>query len=212
MASSSSTSGGSSPAKRATTATAQHVDVCFRALEAHLDGRRFSLPDSVAAAAGGGEESCALFVTWTTAKTDQLRGCIGNLSPIPLWSGLADYAVRAANDHRFAPISKSELPGLACGVSLLSQFERAGGWDDWVVGVHGLIIRTTVRGKSYSATYLPEVAKEQGWDHRKTIVSLLAKAGVSKHDVSEDLVENLDVTRYVSSKFKMTHAEWSRLA
>jgi AMMECR1 domain-containing protein len=35
-----------------------------------------------------------LFVTWL--KNDKLRGCIGNLSPLPIGSGVRDYAIRAA--------------------------------------------------------------------------------------------------------------------
>ena len=48
--------------------------------------------------------------------------------------GLKDYALTSAlRDHRFAPISASEVPALKCTVSLLCGFERAAHWADWTV-------------------------------------------------------------------------------
>jgi AMMECR1 domain-containing protein len=57
-------------------------------------------------------------------------------------------------------------------VSLLSCFETAsGGWHDWELGVHGIIIEFVdpdppSAGCRRSATFLPEVAQEQGWSKR----------------------------------------------
>jgi AMMECR1 domain-containing protein len=51
---------------------------------------------------------------------------------------------------------------LECGVSLLVNYEEAKAWDDWVVGTHGILISFEADGTSYRATYLPEVASEQG--------------------------------------------------
>jgi AMMECR1 domain-containing protein len=71
-------------------------------------------------------------VTWD--KDDQLRGCIGNFSAMPLARGLAEYALTSAlRDSRFAPISAAELPRLSCHVSLLTQFEPAADYLDWTV-------------------------------------------------------------------------------
>lgn len=51
---------------------------------------------------------------------------------------------------------------LHCQVSLLSCFEEAAGWQDWVVGVHGIQIEfVDPQGYTRSATYLPEVAPDQ---------------------------------------------------
>jgi AMMECR1 domain-containing protein len=48
-------------------------------------------------------------------------------------------------------------------VSLLVDFEEADHHFDWEVGVHGIQIIFSVESRSYSATYLPEVALEQGF-------------------------------------------------
>lgn len=82
-------------------------------------------------------------------------------------------------DSRFKPISKEDVPKLECGVSLLTNFERASGYLDWEVifihvivvvilysalqiGVHGIQIEFPLKGVLKTATYLPEVSREQG--------------------------------------------------
>jgi AMME syndrome candidate gene 1 protein len=42
---------------------------------------------------------------------------------------------------------------------------------------HGVIIEFEIGGRNYSATYLPDVAMEQGWDQLQAITSLIKKAG-----------------------------------
>nr|CCC95909.1 unnamed protein product [Trypanosoma congolense IL3000] len=125
-----------------------------------------------------------------------LRGCIGNFAAEPLHKQLKDNAIAAAfQDTRFRPVTLKELPSLTCSVSVLHSFEQAARWDEWEVGTHGIRIRY----KSYSATYLPSVMPEQGWDHGQAIRSLLKKAGYLG-DVSEALLRELSVTRYRESK------------
>lgn len=118
-----------------------------------------------------------LFVTWETTTTQKgvsnnnannygLRGCIGVLSPQPLHAAIGEYALLAAlKDKRFDPIVLQELPNLRVGVSLLVQYEPCQDVYDWQVGVHGILIKFTTTtgggGEEYSATFLPEVAKEQ---------------------------------------------------
>ena len=48
---------------------------------------------------------------------------------------------------------------------------------DWTLGTHGLRISFTHHTRRYGATYLPDVAKEQGWTKEETLVSLMRKAG-----------------------------------
>mmetsp|Transcript_19427 Transcript_19427/g.45205 ORF Transcript_19427/g.45205 Transcript_19427/m.45205 type:complete len:145 (+) Transcript_19427:239-673(+) len=112
---------------------------------------------------------CPLFVTWDKRKGNMfpgqygLRGCIGTLSPKPLSTAIAEYALVAAlKDRRFDPINTSEVRDLRVGVSLLVNYEECSHVHDWEVGVHGIIIKFFDSGTEYSATYLPEVAKEQG--------------------------------------------------
>lgn len=185
------------------TATREHCATCFAALDAALSGR--DPPPPPPSLSG---QRAALFVTWTTTRTDGLRGCIGNLSEIPVASGLVDYALRAARDSRFEPISKDELPQLTCAVSLLGGFEQASAWNDWEVGKHGIVLKLQTGLVSYSATYLPEVAEEQGWDHVAAVKSLLAKAGMAKRDITDAVLPNVRITRYTSSKCALSYDEW----
>lgn len=66
-------------------------------------------------------------------------------------------------DTRFSPISKDELSKLHVSVSILRHFEEAENYLDWEVGRHGIRIEFySEKGNKQSATYLPEVASEQG--------------------------------------------------
>lgn len=69
----------------------------------------------------------------------------------------------AMRDSRFSPITRDELPRLRVAVSILRHFEDAQDYLDWTVGVHGIRIEFhNEKGNRRSATYLPEVAPEQG--------------------------------------------------
>jgi AMME syndrome candidate gene 1 protein len=57
----------------------------------------------------------------------------------------------------------------------------------------------TLLGRTMSATYLPEVALDQGWDHIDAIDSAIRKAGWSGR-ISEDLRRRVRVRRYQSRK------------
>eukprot|EP00559_Dactyliosolen_fragilissimus_P009756 CAMPEP_0184873528 /NCGR_PEP_ID=MMETSP0580-20130426/41896_1 /TAXON_ID=1118495 /ORGANISM="Dactyliosolen fragilissimus" /LENGTH=216 /DNA_ID=CAMNT_0027376447 /DNA_START=23 /DNA_END=673 /DNA_ORIENTATION=+ len=133
---------------------------------------------------------CPLFVTWDkqSGKSDRhyaLRGCIGTLSPKRLTNHLGDYALTSAlHDTRFNPISISEIPKLRVAVSLLVNYESCDHCYDWIIGTHGIIIKFIHDSKQYSATFLPEVASEQGWDQATTISSLVRKAGFTSIVVS----------------------------
>ena len=66
-------------------------------------------------------------------------------------------------DSRFNPMSREELPKLQVSVSILCHFEDASDFLDWDLGVHGIRIEFfNERGAKKTATYLPEVASEQG--------------------------------------------------
>ena len=65
-----------------------------------------------------------LFVTWTTGKNKNLRGCIGTFLSDDLEKNLNNFSLVAAlKDRRFSPISAKEIPHLNVGVSLLYNFE-----------------------------------------------------------------------------------------
>jgi len=143
-----------------------------------------------------------LFVTWNTVSprdptNKSLRGCIGTFESLPLSSGLSSYALTSAlSDHRFPPISLSELSTLDVSVTLLTDFETAKNAMDWELGAHGLRISFYAKNKRYGACYLPDVAVEQGWDKEETVVSLMRKAGWGGRREKWAEVGELKVTRF----------------
>ncbi|KAI0310983.1 AMMECR1 domain-containing protein [Amylostereum chailletii] len=187
------------------------------------------------------DEKFPLFVTWNTrssrpGRAPRLRGCIGNFEAQPLHEGLAEYAlISAFRDHRFHKIEEHELSSLECGISLLTDFEDAKSYLDWTVGVHGIYISfphpstlppsdapsplssstslPRVKSKpTFTATYLPEVAPEQGWDRHETIDSAIRKAGWSGR-ITEELRRAVNVRRYQSRKYTVgwdEYVQWRR--
>ncbi|EFX04682.1 ammecr1 family protein [Grosmannia clavigera kw1407] len=188
-------------------ATTAHCLFCFETLAARLEGREaldlvdiersYAVYDgkkSSSSIPSPSSPSSPLFVTWNTTEgfdgaadrpaddeaSHELRGCIGTFAAEPLVTGLATYALTAAlKDHRFQPVSRRELPLLRVAVTLLTDFEPAADADDWQLGRHGLRIAFVDGGRRYGATYLPDVAPEQGWSKEQTVVSLMRKAGWS---------------------------------
>lgn len=168
-------------------------------------------------------------MTWER-EDGRLRGCIGTLAPTHL-RNLRAFAFKSAlKDRRFAPIAPAEVATLHCSVSLLVDYEEAERFDDWEVrpqpqallvgadsrltsgrgqiGVHGIIVEfRDGAGSFYSATYLPQVASEQGWDHLETVTSLMRKAGF-RRSVTSDMLHALKVTRYRSSIHKLSFREY----
>ncbi|CAI7609443.1 unnamed protein product [Penicillium pancosmium] len=127
------------------------------------------------------DQKYPLFVTWNTISrsgSKSLRGCIGTFEAQDLPAGLKSYAKSSAfEDTRFAPIPRSLLPSLSCSLTLLGSFEPCTNAMDWILGTHGIRISFVHRGRRYGATYLPDVAVEQGWTKEETIESLMRKAG-----------------------------------
>ncbi|KAF8165097.1 alport syndrome [Crassisporium funariophilum] len=171
------------------------------------------------------DEKYPLFVTWNVlrGREYQLRGCIGNFEPMAIHSGIAEYAlISAFRDSRFRKIDKSELEDLECVISLLTDFEQAESYLDWTIGVHGIYItfphpsliqsssseapspssssgnlpRVTSK-QSFSATYLPDVIPEQGWDKIEAVDSAIHKAGW-RGRITEDLRRSIKLQRYQS--------------
>jgi uncharacterized protein (TIGR00296 family) len=127
-------------------------------------------------------ESYPLFVTWNTlSRTSgdkRLRGCIGTFDALPLETGLQTYSLTSAfEDTRFSPIPSTLLSSLSCSLTLLANFEPCHDAMDWELGRHGIRISFTYRGRRHGATYLPDVAVEQGWNKEETVESLMKKAG-----------------------------------
>ena len=179
---------------------------------------------------------CPLFVTWDKQQRPkgggfpgnfmlgggssqqpvyELRGCIGSLSPKPLMTAIGEYALTSAlRDRRFPPVAAHEISQLRVAVSLLVQYEACDHCFDWKVGTHGILIRfwstSGGGGREYSATYLPEVADEQQWDQKTAVTSLIRKAGYAGK-IDQGLLDQVDCTRYQSSKLRMTFDDYMML-
>lgn len=156
--------------------------------------------------------SSPLFVTWNKvsrrSQNRSLRGCIGTFEPQDLDVGLKDYAITSAlHDTRFNPITLAELPTLEVAVTLLTDFEPCSDPLVWELGVHGIKISFYERHRRYSATYLPDVAVEQGWTKEETLESLIRKAGFSGRKTWRDVAE-LHVVRYQGRKESVEFEEY----
>jgi AmmeMemoRadiSam system protein B/AmmeMemoRadiSam system protein A len=97
----------------------------------------------------------------TLRNRGRLRGCIGRLvADKPLYKVVAQMAVAAATqDHRFSPVSLSELREIDIEISVLSPTKRMSSIDELTLGKHGILINAGPR----SGCYLPQVADETGW-------------------------------------------------
>lgn len=81
---------------------------------------------------------------------------------------------------------------------------------DWVLGTHGIRIEfLNERGARRTATYLPQVATEQGWDQLQTIDSLLRKGGY-RGQITQDIRRSIKLTRYTSTECQMSYDEWRK--
>ena len=152
-----------------------------------------------------------LFVTWKkqTEEGLSLRGCMGTFSSMPLEEGLKKYArLSAFEDTRFDPVEQEELETLVCSVSLLGDFEPCADNFDWIIGTHGIKIAFSYNRVLYSATYLPEVAKEQNWTQLKTLEHLVRKTGF--RGSIDTAMSSLALERYTSSIASATYLEYKQ--
>ena len=113
-----------------------------------------------------------LFVT--LRKGRDLRGCIGTVQrQASVEAALRHLTVSAAaEDPRFPPVSRDELPQLTISLSLLTPPEPIDDPESIVVGRDGLIIEREGR----RGLLLPEVPTEYGWDRIRFLDELCRKA------------------------------------
>ncbi|KAL7301379.1 hypothetical protein TKK_0005825 [Trichogramma kaykai] len=176
---------------------------CFDVLHAHLYHQEQPDPPNFS------NKPYPLFVTWKIGSDQRLRGCLGTFNALPLHEGLREYAASSAfKDSRFNPITKEEIPRLHVGISLLLDFEDGRDYADWTVGYHGIRIEfPNENGHRRTATYLPEVAHEQGWDHIQTIDSLLRKGGF-KGNITPDVRKSIKLTKYRSERMCISYEDY----
>jgi AmmeMemoRadiSam system protein A len=148
------------------------LSVARQALEARVVGGR--PPDVICV--GPLALRCGAFVS--IHNGDQLRGCLGRLSPSsPLGATLVYLGgALADSDPRFPPVSPSELPLLHMEISLLTPERVISSIDELTMGQHGVIIE---EGRSHGLL-LPQVAIEFGWDRETFLEHACVKAGLPR--------------------------------
>ena len=181
---------------------------CFQVLEGILskqDLEKINFPEQFKG------KSYPVFVTWTIGKNKRLRGCVGTFAKDDLEKNLLRYTfISAFKDSRFPPISLEEVKNLNCGISLLVQFEKVQNPEDWEVGTHGIDIHfKDQEGRNYSATYLPEVAKDENWDQKTTLTHLIRKARYKGS--LESIYNNIQLERYQSIKKTISYEEYQKM-
>ena len=145
------------------------------------------------------KERRATFVTLT--QQGRLRGCIGTLEANRSLGEdvVANAAGAALSDHRFAPLTTSELPSVEVEVSVLSVPTIAPSRDERELldvlrpGVDGVIVSY----RDSRATYLPQVW-EQLPDPRQFLASLVQKAGLP----ADTPLSRCTWSRYVVKKWR----------
>jgi MEMO1 family protein len=106
------------------------------------------------------KEERAVFVT--LHKNEQLRGCIGHMiAHDQLYKAVWDMALSAAfNDPRFAPVRSKELDDIHIEISILTPMQKIDSYEEIVMGRDGVMVQSG----SQTGVFLPQVAKETGWD------------------------------------------------
>ena len=137
----------------------------------------------------------------TLTQQGRLRGCIGTLEANRSLGEdvVANAAGAALSDHRFAPLTTSELANVEVEVSVLSVPTIAPSRDERELldvlrpGVDGVIVSY----RDSRATYLPQVW-EQLPDPRQFLASLVQKAGLP----ADTPLSRCTWSRYVVKKWR----------
>lgn len=127
----------------------------------------------------GERRGCFVTLYKRRGGTRELRGCIGmHASDQPLVRLVPEMALASAfGDPRFPPLAKDELRDLEIEISVYrTGIEPLASPDEFVVGEQGIILQV---GRA-EATFLPQVAAEQGWDRVATFENLCLKAGLDR--------------------------------
>jgi hypothetical protein len=132
----------------------------------------------IAALEGEGELAARRGVFVTLLIDGQLRGCIGCFySSRTLPETVARYApLSAFDDTRFVPVTKEEITKINIKISILSPRVPVDSVDKIVLGKHGICVQDSL---GRSATFLPEVATEQGWNMGTFLGECCRKGGMA---------------------------------
>jgi AmmeMemoRadiSam system protein A len=111
------------------------------------------------------------FVTLHDAATHRLRGCVGRLqSEDPLIVGIHETAQSVLQDPRFTHhrVTLGDLPLLDIEISVLSPLVQANGPLDFDLLNDGIFL--IIDGRQ--GTFLPQVARETGWNKEQLLERL----------------------------------------
>ncbi len=114
------------------------AELARRAVEAYVEEGRVLEPDALE---GDLPERAGVFVT--IRERGSLRGCVGTIEPTA--DTLAEEVVRsavlaAADDPRFTPVGRRDLPWLTYEVSVLGEPERVAGLESLDPRIYGVIV------------------------------------------------------------------------
>ncbi len=124
----------------------------------------------------------------TLHKGGRLRGCVGCHASHECLCRMVPYmAARCAcADPRFSPLQASELGEVTIEINVyLTPLIPIQGPDAFEPGAHGIEL---VKGHR-SATFLPHVASQQGWNREQTLCQLCRKARLPADAWRDDDVE-----------------------
>ncbi len=131
-------------------------------------------------------KSNGVFVT--LKKSGELRGCIGFISPVPLYSGVQEAAKEAAfNDPRFDPVTEDEVSDLTIEVSVMGDNVRIPNrkldsvLEEIEIGRDGLFVSDGV----CSGLLLPQVPVEQGWSKEEFLRGICEKSGIPYESLTD---------------------------
>jgi uncharacterized protein (TIGR00296 family) len=122
-----------------------------------------------------------VFVTIKKTSDHSLRGCIGFISPAPLYESIQRAAVSAAfQDPRFQSLAKKELENVTFEISVMTEPVLVSGDLEELkqkieIGRDGLIISNG----PHSGLLLPQVPIEQNWDIDEFLHNLCHKASLT---------------------------------
>jgi MEMO1 family protein len=128
------------------------------------------------------EKNIGAFVT--LRKHKELRGCIGYMrEDMPLCEVVGSMALQSAfNDQRFNPLSINELSQVEIEISALTPYMPIKSEGEIILGRDGVVVKKG--GKQ--AVFLPQVAKEMGWNKEELLDNLCRKAGLQAGEWKQD--------------------------
>ena len=163
------------------------LQIARDAITCHLEGR---IPSKLQGLDAELLQKSGAFVT--LQNEEQLRGCVGQITPDkPLYATVARAAIAAATrDPRFHPVNASEMPQLKIEISVLTAPQPLERIEDLEIGIHGLYIEDGV----HSGLLLPQVAIAHNWNRTQFLQQACKKA-----QLPEEAWQNSETEIYLFS-------------